>query len=429
MQFVGEDDIAFCIDRKLDLESETKENSCNRLVWVHSLHHGTFEIGVTDYVCPHCNRYIPYDGVPEALFRISRKHVFARGLLDSWPSDICGTGGTFRDAFLSWASKSYSISASLQRIGMESSVTRQRGNEAFSAFLKTLQFGKEQYLYDFFSFKNCERNYNDGTRKLDAVVMDGTDLEILGKLPMFQRHKKVVPSVSRISDKQCLMPDSKLRGFLDAIYRSAKITSAGIAFAVSVKPPLWRKKHEVVSVLLDESLPYTHEACLIARIATCIFQINLTEEASNSPENGGSEEEEASRPDKIAVRHKCDEIDVRRTVIDFERCFTTGSAAGGSLRKASSVNAARLLAKELHKFSSSNHLNPSGSTCACVYCAKSLISISHKVDENLYAVSRLWCAISNSAIRSCSFNCRRLAFIVASIVTSAVETKTRHYSE
>ena len=50
MLFVGEDGTAFCIDYKLDLKIETKENTNNRLVLVHSLHHGTFEISITDYV-------------------------------------------------------------------------------------------------------------------------------------------------------------------------------------------------------------------------------------------------------------------------------------------------------------------------------------------------------------------------------------------
>ena len=146
MLFVGEDDTAFCMDCNLYLKSESKENTCNRLVWVHSIHHGTFEISVTDYVCPHCSMYIPYDGESDALSCISGKHVFAIELLDSRLWGTCGTGGTFRNVFSSWASKSYFVSASLHRLRMESSVTSQRGNEDFSAFLKTLQFWEEEYL-------------------------------------------------------------------------------------------------------------------------------------------------------------------------------------------------------------------------------------------------------------------------------------------
>ena len=225
------------------------------------------------------------------------------------------------------------------------------------------------------------------------------------------------------------MPDPKLRGFLDDIYRSAKITSAGITFAVSVKPSLWRKSFEIISVILDAPLSDTHEACLIAKFVTWFFQINLTEEASNSLGNSGSDEEEALKPNNTAVHHKCDHIDVRRTVIDFGRFFTTGFVAGGSLRKASSVNAARLLAKELYKFSSCNHLSPSGRNCLCVNCAESLMSINHKVDDNLYAVPRFCRATSNSAFRSCFFNCRSLTFVVASIVTSAVEVGQRYFEK
>ena len=65
--------------------------------------------------------------------------------------------------------------------------------------------------------------------------------------------------MSRISDKQFLIPDPKLSGFLDAIYRSAKSTSTGITFAVSVKPSFWRKRHEIITALLDASLLHTQK--------------------------------------------------------------------------------------------------------------------------------------------------------------------------
>ena len=39
---------------------------------------------------------------------------------------------------------------------------------------------KDEYLYDLFSCKKCEHNPSDGTRTLDAFVMDGTALGIFG---------------------------------------------------------------------------------------------------------------------------------------------------------------------------------------------------------------------------------------------------------
>ena len=50
MLFVGVDDTAYCIECQGDLKSENMEYSCNRLMFAHSLHHGNFEIGVTDHV-------------------------------------------------------------------------------------------------------------------------------------------------------------------------------------------------------------------------------------------------------------------------------------------------------------------------------------------------------------------------------------------
>ena len=43
--FIGEDEDAYCENCKADVKFPEKENSCNRLIYVHSLHHGTFEIG------------------------------------------------------------------------------------------------------------------------------------------------------------------------------------------------------------------------------------------------------------------------------------------------------------------------------------------------------------------------------------------------
>ncbi len=117
--------------------------------------------------------------------------MFTQELLDSWLLGICGTGGTCQDIFSSWASKTLSASASLQKLGIESKVGRRRGNEAFSAFLKTLKFVKEEHLHDLFSCRNFEKNSGAGTREIDGVVMDGTALGILGKLPTFHLHKKL----------------------------------------------------------------------------------------------------------------------------------------------------------------------------------------------------------------------------------------------
>ena len=144
--------------------------------------------------------------------------------------------------------------------------------------------------------QKCEYNASDGTRTHDAVVMDGTALGILGKLPTFKRHRKVVSAMHRISDKQFLMRNPRLCGFLHAIYRSTKRTSMDNTFNVSVKESLWRKRHEIASLLLDSALTETHEACLVAKFVKYIFQIYLTEKPCNSQENDCFYEEENPSP-------------------------------------------------------------------------------------------------------------------------------------
>ena len=143
--FTGEDDSACCEQCKVEVMNSNLDKIYSRLVMVHSLHHDTFQMDVPDYACPHSRRYIPHDGRSDALFSLSLKRAFTRELLESWLWDLCGSGGTFRDVFSSWASKNFSTSSSLRRLGMQSNFSRQRDNVAFSAYLETLKFAKEDY--------------------------------------------------------------------------------------------------------------------------------------------------------------------------------------------------------------------------------------------------------------------------------------------
>ena len=242
--FIGEDNSAYCEQSKVEVTNSNLDRIFSRLVMVHSLHHGTFQIGVPDYACPHFRRYTPYDGRSDALFCLSRRHAFSRELLDSWLCYLCGSGGTFRDVFSSWSSKNFSTRSSLLRLGMHSNFSRQRGNDAFSAYLKTLRFVEEDYLSNLFSCKKCARNPESENRDLDAVVMNGTALGILGTVPQFERHTKVLSAVPGISDRQYKMRNPKLRAFLDAVFRSARNAGTRNRFHLSVKPSLWRKRHE-----------------------------------------------------------------------------------------------------------------------------------------------------------------------------------------
>lgn len=83
----------------------------------------------------------------------SKFNIFTRKLLDSWVYDVCPVGIPFRGSFSSLSRSCYASSASLHAIGQHGSINRQRSNEAFNQYVKTLQFPNYQ-LTALFSCKN-----------------------------------------------------------------------------------------------------------------------------------------------------------------------------------------------------------------------------------------------------------------------------------
>ena len=102
---------------------------------LHALHHGTVPIHINDLRCDVCGQINAYDGLDDGTFALDKNLVFTRELIDAWMWDMCGTGGTFRDTFSSWASNQWFTSASYHRVGTELMCNRQRANENFHHFL------------------------------------------------------------------------------------------------------------------------------------------------------------------------------------------------------------------------------------------------------------------------------------------------------
>ena len=97
--FVGADSKAKCRYCGTVLTTTQTLERIQRRTCLHTLHHGTIGIDVVDLKYLNCFRLVPYDGASDVLFCSRKEHVITRELLDSWLWDVCGTGGTFRDAF------------------------------------------------------------------------------------------------------------------------------------------------------------------------------------------------------------------------------------------------------------------------------------------------------------------------------------------
>ena len=61
----------------------------------------------------------------------------------------------FRDTFTSWESINWAQSAMLSRSGQRLSANRQRGTDALSTFLMTLNFSTNEDLFSLYSSSFC----------------------------------------------------------------------------------------------------------------------------------------------------------------------------------------------------------------------------------------------------------------------------------
>ena len=130
---IGVDDGVLCSTCEIDLKQGGNCFTHVEKRVLHTPHHGSIAYCVTDFTCSNCCLRIIYDALCHGVFRLNKHHLFSRELLDMWLWDICGTGGSFRDAYFSWSSKSYAATASLNRIGTDNFASRQMSNEAFNA--------------------------------------------------------------------------------------------------------------------------------------------------------------------------------------------------------------------------------------------------------------------------------------------------------
>jgi len=430
-RFIGIDEEAKCPNCGVDVKLVDYPITFQRNASLHTLHHGTIDIQVTDFFCRDCRQYIPYDGYTDALFGITKHQIFTRELLDAWLWDLCGTGGTFRDVFSSWFTQSLSHSASFHRLGREIDANRQRGNEAFSAFLKTLKFPQDDDLYSLFSCKKCEREPRSESRDLAAIVMDGTALGILGTLPTFNRETRIISPVPRIPDKQYIMRKPKLRAFVDAILTSAKGAGGLEYFNVPLKLSIWRKKSELESQIFQYAGGLHHEAFVVGKFMNACF----------APcHNNGSEVSDGEESDvgnglslrRMRFRNKFLDVDVRRSLIEFGRCFLVGSIPGGVLRNTISVNISANLSSAMRDFFSCNHIQMDGvdiNVPVCESCSQALFHSGRRAEEIVSSAARFACAVAQASTYSNRYELRYLSSVAADIIDSAIATRAKYNDE
>lgn len=80
-----------------------------------------------------------------------------------------------------------SSSSQPRDLGIETVCNQQRANNAFTYFLVNLTFPNQGDLRSMFPYTKCGRRTPDGTNVFEGIVMDGTIMGILRKLPNYER--------------------------------------------------------------------------------------------------------------------------------------------------------------------------------------------------------------------------------------------------
>jgi len=401
-----------------------------RVTTLHTLHHGSVDIEVIDLRCTSCLRIIPYDGMSDSLFCSNNKHAFTRELLDAWLWDVCGTGGSFRDAFSSWAAKSVSTSTALHIIGKPPDLNRQRANDAFTQFLMTLRFPSDSDAADLFSCSNCEGAAHDGVQRMDAIVMDGTAMGILGTLPQFERVSETIDPVYGIEKLQYIMPTPIYRAFVDSIFIAAKKSDGDLLFDVKMAPKLWAKIDFLTRKFFNNKDGLEDEAYAVAvYLSTCYYLCQGPDEEDNTEDFCEySWDEEVPFSGRLRLRNRFKDFNLRRIIFDFGRCFLSGSIAGGSLRNHESTAKAIALASSLTAFSKCAHeIYNVLASAVCHDCALRLLICSRDcviLIPSAAGIAR--CIAEAAALRKESY-LRVLAQCVASVLHRAVDVRSNFF--
>ena len=396
----------------------------SRVCVIHALHHGSIRAVVRDIIGGHCCSIIPYERREGGIFFLNKKHMFTRELLGNWLLYICGNGGTFRDAFSSWVAKSSTTTAEFHTIESAPSVNRQTGNEALCRFLMLLRFPNSCDFTELFTCNECTNRDLPGKERMDTVVMDGTALGILGKLPPFERNSSIVPAVSRIPRHKYIMRTPKNRAFVDGIFLSARKNVMESKF----NPALHRKFNSIkvglYKTFFQEDLSSGQEEYYVSKFLRCCYTVSTMTESGNIGADDDEYEEHNNQKRLYFLSHNFDDIELRRSITNFGRCFLSGSIAGAAVRNKNSSKHASILQSHLLKLAGCGSMTDNS---VWSECGSQLLFAAKEFRESIHSAVQISNSIAESVLVPRSENLRGLARVVALILKSAVSVRNKFF--
>ena len=192
--------------------------SVTRLVEFQGLRAGKVRVEVKDLICSVCGHVKIFDGRTEGVFFLNSTTVYSRELLDLCMYQVCGLGASFRESHEVLHNIWMSVSLQYGRAELPDKSRRRQSSTCFMEFFSLLHFPSESVLSSLFSCSTCEKPYAGNTKRLDGVVMDGTAVGILKRLPLFQRPTQIVPKAERYTKPQYLFRQSKMTHLADRLF-------------------------------------------------------------------------------------------------------------------------------------------------------------------------------------------------------------------
>lgn len=193
-----------------------------------------------------------------------------------------------------------------------------------------------------------------------------------------------------------------------------------MAFIVDLKKSIWDQRNTLVPLLFSDSHDTNSETFVVGKLISLFLAITSSDDVAIEEEDVFTEDAVDIVTGKLVVRFKYPDVDIRRTLVDFCRCFPAGSIAEGTLRDGRSVNCVERLVFCLHSFAQCSHQTVNCVGPVCETCAASLLSLRKTTEAIVPSASRLARALAEFCVNRSRRNIRRLADTTADVLQKSL---------
>lgn len=294
--------------------------------------------------------------------------------------------------------------------------TRRTTSDAFSLFLRIVEYPRNEVLGKVFRCSTCESIDADGNRKMEGLVMDGTATGILGRLPLFKRPSHHILGASNTSPQQHIIRSRDVRKYFAAFFKAAKKSGGNVNFTVPLpsKNIAAKVEYGMFDELADELLHGTQMTSIIELIFDAV---NLREALVSLMQGHDLTE-------KVIVSHKLTRISLGTTFCNLYHCFLREPIPVAMIPSDRHEAAVIELSVALESFSGCNHFDaiPNGNEeSVCCECAVKLGRVGEKVFDLLPQLSNFVQMLTESVFEDDIQPYRKLVNLVAKLLSRSLE--------